>query len=152
MSPSRSQCWLADTRAQTGRSLAAPIILIGHSVRAPPDRANCGPRAVRAADRSSLALRPQAARSQLARSPCGVFQFRFGSSRSPSVLPETLSVSLKEDEGADDQVLAAGRICGRRGIGARTVERPARDRTVGDRVIALEHRNLGRLLLREPVP
>jgi hypothetical protein len=66
------------------------ITVMEHSVRAPPDQANCGPRAVRAADRSSLALRPQAARSQLARSASGVFQFRFGSSRSPSVLPETL--------------------------------------------------------------
>src|SRR5215475_11314361 len=60
--------------------------------------------------------------------------------------------ALEEDKRPHDDVLAAWRIGRRRRIDGGSVERPARDGTVGDRVIALEHRDLGRLLLREPVP
>src|SRR6266849_1780031 len=61
-------------------------------------------------------------------------------------------VFLEEDKGADHDSLAAGSVGGRGWVDAGSVERPARDRTVGDRVVALEHRDLGGLLLGKPVP
>src|SRR6516164_10603244 len=59
---------------------------------------------------------------------------------------------LEEDKGPDHQVLATGSVVGRSRIDTGSVERPPRDRTVSDRVVALEHRNLGWLLLRKPIP
>src|SRR5437867_11511806 len=59
---------------------------------------------------------------------------------------------LEEDKGPDYDVLAASRIGGRGRVGTGRVERPARDGAVGHRVIAFEHRDLGRLLPGEPVP
>ena len=61
-------------------------------------------------------------------------------------------VFLKEDKGPDHDVLAASRVGGRGRVGTGRMERPARDGAVGHRVIAFEHRDLGRLLLGEPVP
>jgi len=66
--------------------------------------------------------------------------------------PLRLLVCLEEDKGADHDVLAAGSAVGRGWVEAGRVERPARDGTVGDRVVALEHRDLGGLLLGKPVP
>src|SRR5258706_15392143 len=54
-----------------------------------------------------------------------------------------LLVFLEEDKGSDHDVLAAGSVVRRGGVDAGRVERPARDGAVGDRVIALEHRDLG---------
>src|SRR6185295_18974685 len=71
---------------------------------------------------------------------------------SSSLSPLHPLVYLEEDKGADHNVLAAGSIGGRGWVEARSVERPARDGAVGDRVVALEHRDLGRLLLGKPVP
>jgi hypothetical protein len=62
------------------------------------------------------------------------------------------SCPLEEDKGPDDDVLAASRIGGRGRVDAGSVERPARDGAVGHRVVAFEHRDLGRLLPGEPVP
>src|SRR5438067_3386128 len=62
------------------------------------------------------------------------------------------SFFLEEDEGPDHDVFPASRISGRGRVGTGSMERPARNGTVGHRVIAFEHRDLGRLLLREPVP
>src|ERR1700753_4085227 len=59
---------------------------------------------------------------------------------------------LEEDKRPDHDVLAASRVGGGGRVDAGAMERPARDRAVGHRVIALEHRDLGRLLLRDPVP
>src|SRR6516225_2873874 len=67
-------------------------------------------------------------------------------------LPAPLPVFLEEDKGPDDDVLPASRIPGRGRVDTGCVERPARNRAVGHRVIAFEHRDLGRLLLGEPVP
>jgi len=66
--------------------------------------------------------------------------------------PLLLPVLLEEVKGSDDDVLAASRIGGRGRVGTGSMERPARNGAVGHRVIAFEHRDLGRLLLREPVP
>ena len=63
-----------------------------------------------------------------------------------------LLVCLEEDKGSDHDVLAAGSVVGRSWVDAGSVERPARDGTVDDRVVALEHRDLSRLLLGKPVP
>src|SRR5271165_3540679 len=71
--------------------------------------------------------------------------------RQPSS-PLRLLVFLEEDKGSDDDVLAAGSVVGRGWVDAGTVERPARDGTVGDRIVALEHRDLGGFLLGKPVP
>src|SRR6266849_10806365 len=65
---------------------------------------------------------------------------------------ETPVVSLEEDKGSDHEVLAAGSVVGRGWVDAGSVEGPARDGTVGDRVVALEHRDLGGILLGKPVP
>src|SRR5215471_13655763 len=59
---------------------------------------------------------------------------------------------LEEHVGAHHDVLAAARGGGRGRVDAGGVERPARHRAVGHRVVALQHRDLGRGLLREPVP
>src|SRR6516225_10004597 len=67
-------------------------------------------------------------------------------------LPAPLPVFLEEDKGPDYDVLAASRIGGRGRVDTSRMERPARDGAVGHRVIAFEHRDLGRLLLGEPVP
>src|ERR1700682_524188 len=69
-----------------------------------------------------------------------------------SLSPLRLLVCLEQDKVSDHDVLAAGSVVGRGWIDAGSVERPARDGTVGDRVVALEHRDLGRLLLGKPVP
>src|SRR5689334_21857551 len=61
-------------------------------------------------------------------------------------------VFLEEDKGPDHDVLPASRIGGRGRVGTGGMERPARNGTVGHRVIAFEHRDLGRLLLGKPVP
>src|SRR6202047_2841329 len=61
-------------------------------------------------------------------------------------------VFLEEDEGPDHDVLAASGVGGRGRVDTGSMERPARNGTVGHRVIAFEHRDLGRLLLGEPVP
>src|SRR5437868_2093316 len=59
---------------------------------------------------------------------------------------------LEKNKRTYDDVLAASGI-GRRGwVDTRRMERPARDGAVGHRVIALQHRDLGRLLLGKPVP
>jgi hypothetical protein len=63
-----------------------------------------------------------------------------------------LPVFLEEDEGPDHDVPAASRIGGRGRVDTGSMERPARDGAVGHRVIALEHRDLGGLLLGKPVP
>ena len=62
------------------------------------------------------------------------------------------SVSLEEDKRPDHDILPASRVgrCGRVDTGG--MERPTRHRRIGYRVIALQHRNFVRLLLREPVP
>ena len=62
-------------------------------------------------------------------------------------LPAPSSCPLEEDKGPDHDVLAASRIGGRRRVGTGSMERPARNGAVGHRVIAFEHRDLGRLLL-----
>src|SRR5215469_11928797 len=59
---------------------------------------------------------------------------------------------LEEDKGPDDDVLAASRVAGRGRVDTGGMERPARDGAVGHRVVAFEHRDLGGLLLGEPVP
>ena len=54
--------------------------------------------------------------------------------------------TLKKDKGPDHNILAAPGV-GRRGrVDAGGMERPARDGAVGHRVVAFEHRDLGRLL------
>src|SRR6266568_1392182 len=63
-----------------------------------------------------------------------------------------LPVFLEEDKGPDYDVSAASGVGGRGRVDAGRMERPARDGTVGHRVIAFEHRDLGGLLLGEPVP
>src|SRR5580658_2956991 len=63
-----------------------------------------------------------------------------------------LLVSLEEDERPDHDVPAVPRLGGRGRIDARGMERPARNGTVGLRVITLQHRDLGGRLVREPVP
>src|SRR6516162_7386398 len=63
-----------------------------------------------------------------------------------------LPVFLEEDKRPDDDVLAASGVAGRGRVDTGRMEGPARDRAVGHRVIAFEHRDLGRLLLGEPVP
>src|SRR5215813_1175592 len=75
-----------------------------------------------------------------------------GSHVALSLSPRRLLGFLEEDKGADHDVLAAGSVVRRGGVDARSVERPARDRPVSDRVVALEHRDLGGLLLGKPVP
>src|SRR5579871_420563 len=65
--------------------------------------------------------------------------------------PDTSSL-LEEDEGPDHHVPAARSVVRRGRVNARAVKRPARYGTVGDRVIALEHRDLGGFLLGKPVP
>src|SRR5229473_6279290 len=77
---------------------------------------------------------------------------QMGSHAALSLSPLRLLVFLEEDKGADHDVLAAGRVVGRGWVDAGGVERPARDGTVRDRVVALEHRDLGRLLIGKPVP
>src|SRR5215471_4796336 len=71
---------------------------------------------------------------------------------SASSAPLPLPFLLKEDEGPDHDVLAASGVAGRGRVDTGGMERPARNRTVGHRVIAFEHRDLGRLLLGKPVP
>src|SRR5260370_11145273 len=66
--------------------------------------------------------------------------------------PLRLLVFLEEDKGSDHDVLAAGSVVGRGWVDAGSVERPARDGTIGDRVVALEHRDLSGLLLGKPIP
>src|SRR5271170_5120640 len=66
--------------------------------------------------------------------------------------PAVSVVFLEEEKGSDHDVLAARSVGGRGWVGAGTVERPARDGTVGDGVVALEHRDLGGLLLGKRVP
>src|SRR5712671_5580377 len=51
-----------------------------------------------------------------------------------------------------DDVLAAPGVGGRGRVFASGMKRPARDGAVGHRVIARQHRDLGRLLLGKPVP
>src|SRR5438045_9737832 len=51
-----------------------------------------------------------------------------------------------------DDVLAAPGVGGRGRVFASGMKRPARDGAVGHRGIALQHRDLGRLLLGKPVP
>src|ERR1700704_4626630 len=59
---------------------------------------------------------------------------------------------LEKHKGPYDDVLAASGVGGRGRVDTRRMERPARDGAVGHRVIALEHRDLGRLLPGKPVP
>lgn len=59
---------------------------------------------------------------------------------------------LEENVGPNNDVLAARRIFSCGGIDAGGVERPPRDGSVGDGVVALQHRDLIALLLRKPVP
>ena len=61
-------------------------------------------------------------------------------------------VFLEEDKGSDHDVLAAWSVVGRGWVDAASVERPAREGTIGDRVVALEHRDLSGLLLGKPIP
>src|SRR5262249_58155894 len=77
---------------------------------------------------------------------------QLGSPAARSLSPRRLLGFLEEDKGADHDVLAAGSVVRRGGVDARSVERPARDRPVSDRVVALEQRDLGGLLLGKPVP
>ena len=63
-----------------------------------------------------------------------------------------LLISLEEDERPDHEVLAAGSVLRRGRVDARSVERPSRDGTIRDGVVAFEHRDLVRLLLGKPVP
>src|SRR5271156_6235237 len=69
-----------------------------------------------------------------------------------SSLFAAFSVFLEEDKGPDHDVLAASGVGGRGRVDTGGMERPARDGAVGHRVVAFEHRDLGRLLLRKPVP
>src|SRR5882724_5287380 len=64
----------------------------------------------------------------------------------------TDGLDLEEDKGPNYDVLAAASIGGRGRVDAGGVEGPARDRAVGDGVVALQHRDLGRRLPGEPVP
>ena len=66
--------------------------------------------------------------------------------------PLHLFAFLEEDIGSDYEVLTAGRVVGRGRVDAGGVERPARDGAVGDGIVALEHRDLGGLLVGNPVP
>src|SRR5258708_21926328 len=68
----------------------------------------------------------------------------------PTKLP--LPVFLEEHKGPDHDVLAASGVGGRGRVCTCSMERPARDGAVGHRVVAFEHRDLGRLLLGKPVP
>lgn len=61
-------------------------------------------------------------------------------------------VFLEEDIGSDHDILAAGSVIGCGWVDAGSVKGPARYRAVSDRVVALEHRNLGGFLLGQPVP
>src|SRR6266481_1380768 len=63
-----------------------------------------------------------------------------------------LPVLLEEDKGPHHDVLAASGVGGRGRVCTSSMERPARDGAVGHRVVAFEHRDLGRLLLGKPVP
>ena len=56
---------------------------------------------------------------------------------------------LEEDVGSDHDVLATGSVIGDGWVDAGSVERPARDGAVGDRVVTLEHRDLGGALSEE---
>jgi len=67
-------------------------------------------------------------------------------------LPAACSVFLEEDKGCEYDVLAASGVGGRGRVDTGRMETPARDGVVGDGVIGLEHRDLGGLLLRKPVP
>src|SRR5712691_13359581 len=66
--------------------------------------------------------------------------------------PLPLPVFLEKDKGPDHDVPAASGVGGRGRVDTGSMERPARDGAVGHRVIALEHRDLGRLLPGKPVP
>src|SRR5579885_3775097 len=66
--------------------------------------------------------------------------------------PYRAAAASEKDERPDHDVFAAGCVGGRGWVDAGAVERPARDRTVGDRVVALKHRDLVGLLLGKPVP
>ena len=68
-----------------------------------------------------------------------------------SLGPLPFPVFLEEHKGPDHDVLAASRIGGRGRVDAGGMERPARNRAVGHRVIAFEHRDLGRLLLGKQI-
>src|SRR5207237_5215379 len=59
---------------------------------------------------------------------------------------------LDKDNRPDHDILAAWGGLGDVRVDTGRMERPARDRAVGHRVIAFEHRDLGRLLPGEPVP
>src|SRR5438270_7189530 len=59
---------------------------------------------------------------------------------------------LEKDKGSYHDVLAASGVGGRGRVCTSSMERPARDGAVGHRVVAFEHRDLGRLLLGKPVP
>ena len=56
-------------------------------------------------------------------------------------------VFLEENVGSDHDIPAAGSVIRRGWVDAGGVKGPARYRAVSDRVVALEHRNLGGLLL-----
>src|SRR5215471_17052144 len=63
-----------------------------------------------------------------------------------------ISGSLEDDKGPDYDVFVASGVVGSGWVDAGSMERSARNGAVGHRVIAFEHRDLGRLLLRERVP
>src|SRR6266851_7049332 len=66
--------------------------------------------------------------------------------------PPRVPVFLEKDKGPHHDVPAASGVGGRGRVDTSCMERPARDGAVGDRVIALEHRDLGGLLPGKPVP
>ena len=61
-------------------------------------------------------------------------------------------VFLEENVGSDHDIPAAGSVIRQGWIDTGGVKGPARYRAVSDRVVALEHRNLGGLLRGKPVP
>ena len=61
-------------------------------------------------------------------------------------------IFLKEDVGSDNDILPARCIGRNSRVYAGSVERPARNRTVRDRIVTFQHRHFGWCLPRDPVP
>ena len=82
--------------------------------------------------RHSGAKEPGSRSASLSRTPRGVVRPSTTPHAALSLSPLRLLVYLEEDIGSDHDVLAAGSVVGRGSVDAGSVERPARDRAVGD--------------------